>query len=275
MRSIRILSLSLLTAAAFAPSAFAQDYSATDSTTDTASGKHFAVVGGVALLQPKNDPVEGIRKFDGGPAPTLSLSYYINDNWAVELWGAADKFNHRVRGVGNERLGTVEQQPIALSGQYHFGQADNVFRPFVGVGYYESNFSNEDLVAPGVTEHIGLENVQDAELGHLIHPRLVPHGAGIVHQRSDPAQFGVHMMKQRNHFIFDTDIRAHRNRLGTEAANLLEHAVGGFFIGVIVDAEAIALAGSQQCRLGADTTAAPGDDEDFVHACGLLIQPGV
>jgi outer membrane protein len=171
MRSINILSLSLLTAAAFAPSAFAQDYSTTverpagtdyTAANDTASGKHFAVVGGVALLQPKNDPVEGIRKFDGGPAPTLSLSYYINDNWAVELWGAADKFNHRVRGVGNERLGTVEQQPIALSGQYHFGQADNVFRPFVGVGYYESNFSNEDLTAPGVTEHIGLETAKGA-----------------------------------------------------------------------------------------------------------------
>ena len=170
MRKINILTLSLLTSAAFAPAAFAQDYTTTaapaDSSystgTDTASGKHFAVVGGVALLQPKNDPIDGIRKFDGGPAPTLSLSYYINDNWAVELWGAADKFNHRVRGVGNERLGTVEQQPIALSGQYHFGQADNVFRPFVGVGYYESNFSNEDLVAPGVTEHIGLETAKGA-----------------------------------------------------------------------------------------------------------------
>ena len=171
MRTIHTLTLSLLATAAFAPSAFAQDYSTTtQASTDasytdaqeTASGKHFAVVGGVALLQPKNDPVEGVRKFDGGPAPTLSLSYYINDNWAVELWGAADKFNHRVRGVGNERLGTVEQQPIALSGQYHFGQADNVFRPFVGVGYYESNFSNEDLVAPGVTEHIGLETAKGA-----------------------------------------------------------------------------------------------------------------
>ncbi|QNR96880.1 outer membrane beta-barrel protein [Stenotrophomonas sp. 169] len=170
MRKINILTLSLLTSAAFAPAAFAQDYTTTaapaDSSystgTDTASGKHFAVVGGVALLQPKNDPIDGIRKFDGGPAPTLSLSYYINDNWAVELWGAADKFNHRVRGVGNERLGTVEQQPIALSGQYHFGLADNVFRPFVGVGYYESNFSNEDLVAPGVTQHIGLETAKGA-----------------------------------------------------------------------------------------------------------------
>jgi hypothetical protein len=54
MRSIRILSLALLTSAAFAPAAFAQD----SSTTDTASGKHFAVVGGISLLQPKNDPID-------------------------------------------------------------------------------------------------------------------------------------------------------------------------------------------------------------------------
>ncbi|NIJ70339.1 OmpW family outer membrane protein [Xanthomonas sp. 60] len=167
MRTIKILSLSLLTAAAFSPAAFAQDYATTQdysttSTTETASGKHFAVVGGVALLQPKNDPVEGVRKFDGGPAPTVSFSYYINDNFAVELWGAADKFNHRVRGSGNERLGSVEQQPVALSAQYHFGQADNVFRPFVGAGYYESNFSNEQLVAPTTTDHIGLKTAKGA-----------------------------------------------------------------------------------------------------------------
>jgi len=156
MRSIRILSLALLTSAAFAPAAFAQD----SSSTDTASGKHFAVVGGVALLQPKNDPIDGIKKVDGGPAPTVSFSYYINDNWAVELWGAADKFDHRVRGTDGARLGTVEQQPIALSGQYHFGQADNVFRPFVGAGYYESNFSNEDLASD--IGHIGVKTAKGA-----------------------------------------------------------------------------------------------------------------
>ncbi|KAG1166803.1 hypothetical protein G6F35_017987 [Rhizopus arrhizus] len=86
MRSIRILSLALLTSAAFAPAAFAQD----SSSTDTASGKHFAVVGGISLVQPKNDRIDGIKKTDGGPAPTVSFSYYVNDNWAVELWGAAD-----------------------------------------------------------------------------------------------------------------------------------------------------------------------------------------
>ncbi|KAG0926616.1 hypothetical protein G6F31_018330 [Rhizopus arrhizus] len=101
MRSIRILSLALLTSAAFAPAAFAQD----SSSTDTASGKHFAVVGGISLLQPKNDPIDGIKKTDGGPAPTVSFSYYVNDNWAVELWGAADKFDNKFKGPNNVRVG--------------------------------------------------------------------------------------------------------------------------------------------------------------------------
>ncbi|MCD9085777.1 OmpW family outer membrane protein [Stenotrophomonas sp. SY1] len=158
MRSIKILSLATLGALALSSTAFAQDGSG-----DTASGKHFAVVGGVALLQPKSDPIGGIDKFDGGPAPTLSASYYINDNFAVELWGAADKFNHRVRTDGGAKAGSVEQQPIALSAQYHFGAADNTFRPFVGVGYYESNFSNEKI--DGLSDsgnHVGVETAKGA-----------------------------------------------------------------------------------------------------------------
>ncbi len=59
--------------------------------------------------------------------------------------GRCDKFDNKFKGPNNARLGSVEQQPVALSGQYHFGQADNVFRPFVGVGYYQSSFSNEKL----------------------------------------------------------------------------------------------------------------------------------
>ncbi|KHL60999.1 outer membrane beta-barrel protein [Xanthomonas euvesicatoria pv. euvesicatoria] len=171
MRSISILSLAAVSALAIAPSAFAQDTtytgdtSSTSSSTmstsgDTASGKHWSVVGGVALLNPKNNPAPGLD-VDGGPAPTLSASYYINDNWAVELWGAADKFNHRVNADGVGKVGTVEQQPIAISGQYHFGEADNVFRPFVGVGYYESNFSNEKIDAASTTgDHVGLSTAK-------------------------------------------------------------------------------------------------------------------
>lgn len=159
MRTVSILSLAAASAIAFAPSAFAQDAT---STTDTASGKHWAVTGGVTLLQPKDDAGAGIRKIDGGPAPTVSASYYINDNFAVELWGAADKFNHRVRSDAG-KVGTVEQQPIALSAQYHFGQADNVFRPFLGVGYYESNFSNEKVDGlAGAGQHVSLDTAKGA-----------------------------------------------------------------------------------------------------------------
>ena len=158
MRTASILSLAVVSAIAFAPSAFAQDAS----TTDTASGKHWAVTGGVTLLQPKDDAGAGVRKIDGGPAPTVSASYYINDNFAVELWGAADKFDHRVRSDAG-KVGTVEQQPIALSAQYHFGQADNVFRPFVGVGYYESNFSNEKIDGlAGTGQHVSLDTAKGA-----------------------------------------------------------------------------------------------------------------
>ncbi|WP_433853488.1 OmpW/AlkL family protein [Stenotrophomonas nitritireducens] len=160
MRTTKIMSLAVLGALALSPAAFAQDAGTTSA--DTASGKHFAVVGGVTLLQPKSGPADGIDKFDGGPAPTVSASYYFTDNVAVELWGAADKFNHRVRANGG-KVGTVEQQPLALSAQYHFGAADNVFRPFVGAGYYESNFSNEKIDGLDASgDHVGLRTAKGA-----------------------------------------------------------------------------------------------------------------
>ncbi|HEX7802408.1 MAG TPA: OmpW family outer membrane protein [Pseudoxanthomonas sp.] len=161
MSSLRPLSIALLSALAFAPSAFAQDTDSTTtdaSSTQTASGKRIAIVGGGAILQPDSNPTPGLD-IDGGSAPTLSASWYVNDNIAVELWGAADKFNHRVRGPEG-KIGTVEQQPLALSGQYHFRDADAVMRPFVGLGYYESNFSNEDISAGG--PHVGLDTTKGA-----------------------------------------------------------------------------------------------------------------
>jgi outer membrane protein len=159
------LSIALLSAIAIAPTAFAQDTATTDTgavtTTDsngTVSGKRIAIVGGGAILKPDSDPATGLD-IDGGTAPTLSASWYFNDNMALELWGAADKFNHRVRGPQG-KIGTVEQQPIALSGQYHFRDADAVMRPFVGLGYYESNFSNEDISGDGL--HVGLDTAKGA-----------------------------------------------------------------------------------------------------------------
>ena len=155
MKSIRTLTIAL--ASLIAMPALAQD--ATTNTTSDAASKRFAVVGGAAVLKPDRDPAPGL-KIDGDVAPVISASWYATPNIAVELWGAADKFNHRVRADGAGKIGTVDQQPIALSGQYHFGTADQVMRPFVGLGYYESNFSNETIGGDGA--HVGLETAKGA-----------------------------------------------------------------------------------------------------------------
>ena len=155
MKSIRTLTIAL--ASLIAMPALAQD--ATTDTTSDAASKRFAVVGGAAVLKPDRDPAPGL-KIDGDVAPVISASWYATPNIAVELWGAADKFNHRVRADGAGKIGTVDQQPIALSGQYHFGTADQVMRPFVGLGYYESNFSNETIGADGA--HVGMETAKGA-----------------------------------------------------------------------------------------------------------------
>ncbi len=155
MTSIRTLTIAL--ASLIAMPALAQD--ATTDTTSDAASKRFAVVGGAAVLKPDRDPAPGL-KIDGDVAPVISASWYATPNIAVELWGAADKFNHRVRADGAGKIGTVDQQPIALSGQYHFGTADQVMRPFVGLGYYESNFSNETIGGDGA--HVGLETAKGA-----------------------------------------------------------------------------------------------------------------
>jgi len=160
MKYFRHLTFALLGTLAFSPAAFAQDGS------DTASGKRFSVVGGYALSEPTRNPHTdaGRVKLDGDGAATLSASYHINDNIAIEAWGAADKFGHRVRNADGRKLGSVDAQPYALSGQYHFGQADKIVRPFVGLGYYEANYDNETAEPTGALagKRIGVETAKGA-----------------------------------------------------------------------------------------------------------------
>ncbi|MCL1635645.1 outer membrane beta-barrel protein [Luteimonas sp. SX5] len=154
MLSFRNLSIAVAATLAFAPAAFAQDAS------DSAASKRFAVTGGYAHMKPKSDALEnapGKTGFDGGGMPTLSGSWYATDNFAVELWGAADKSEQRVRADG-ANVGSIKQQPVAVSGQYHFGTAGQAIRPFVGLGYYESNVSDEKLNG----QHVGLTTPKGA-----------------------------------------------------------------------------------------------------------------
>lgn len=156
MQSLRFIGLSAAIATLLAaPAAFAQDRA------DTASGKRFSVVASATLLQPDSDPLRGARlDADGDVAPTISATWHINDNIGVELWGAADGFTHRVSGDAG-KIGSVESNPIALSGQYHFGDADNTFRPFVGLGYHYTNISDEKI-ATADGAHVGLTSPKGA-----------------------------------------------------------------------------------------------------------------
>lgn len=145
--------LAVATAAALAglsAPAFAQD---------GASGKKFAVVGGFAHSEPTGDAdVAGLEtEFDGSPAATVGLSYYLNDHVAFEGWGAASKFDHRMR-TDDGKIGTASSQPWALSAQYHFRDGNETVRPFVGLGYYQNNISDEDQdnIGPLAGDHIGI-----------------------------------------------------------------------------------------------------------------------
>lgn len=150
------LTLALLGTLALSPVAIAQDMGAT--------GSRFSVVAGGALSEPTNGATtaSGARvDIDGDVAPTLGASWHVNENVAVEAWGAVDKFGHRIK-VGDAKAGSVNAQPYGVSGQYHFGASDRTVRPFVGLGYYEMNFDDEEAQPGGALagQRIGIETAK-------------------------------------------------------------------------------------------------------------------
>lgn len=75
----------------------------------------------------------------------LTFDYALNDNWTVELI-AATPFSHDVNGrLGLEgaKIGNIKHLPPTLLGQYHFGQAGDKFRAFVGAGVNYTVFFDE------------------------------------------------------------------------------------------------------------------------------------
>lgn len=164
MLSMRHLILSGALALIVAPAAaFAQDADANP--TDTAAGKRVSIVGGYAMSEPTRNPeiAGGRTHLDGEGAPTLGVTYHINDHIGVEAWGA-DKIGHRVSDGSGQKIGEIEAQPYSLSGQYRFGAADNIVRPFVGLGYHQTNYSGEQAQAGGSLDgqRVGVETSKGA-----------------------------------------------------------------------------------------------------------------
>ncbi|MFY8273092.1 OmpW/AlkL family protein [Pseudoalteromonas sp. SSDWG2] len=75
----------------------------------------------------------------------LTFDYAFNDNWTAELI-AATPFSHDVNGragLEGAAIGNIKHLPPTLLGQYHFGQAGDKFRPFIGVGVNYTIFFDE------------------------------------------------------------------------------------------------------------------------------------
>ncbi|MNS84823.1 hypothetical protein D3C72_1186610 [compost metagenome] len=114
-------------------------------------------------------------------------------------------------------------------------------------------------------DDVGLHDLEQAEFGHVLDPALLADGACVVDQRGDRAELFVHALEQLDDFILDTGVGAYGDGLGAQGADLAEDVLGGLIVGVVVDADAVALAGGQQRRGGTDAAAGTGDDDDFLH----------
>ena len=91
-------------------------------------------------------PIGGDVDIDSSVVPELDITYFIRDQWAVELILGVTP--HDVSAVGTAAgdidLGDVTLLPPTLTLQYHFNPEGQV-RPYLGAGINYTTFFNEDL----------------------------------------------------------------------------------------------------------------------------------
>ena len=91
-------------------------------------------------------PIGGDVDIDTSVVPELDITYFVQDNWALELILGVTP--HDVMAVdtaaGDIDLGDVTLLPPTLTLQYHFNPVGQ-YRPYVGAGVNYTHFFNEDL----------------------------------------------------------------------------------------------------------------------------------
>jgi outer membrane protein len=103
-------------------------------------------VGG-SVVAPKSDNHPAVEVEDGYML-TFNGTYFINNNWAVEVL-ASLPFKHDIEAVGGGTVGETKHLPPTVSAQYHFLPDGNI-RPYVGAGLnytflFEEDFDGADL----------------------------------------------------------------------------------------------------------------------------------
>lgn len=81
--------------------------------------------------------------------PEVDVSYFFNNNIAVELILTVPQSQTLTSSVLNRDLGTLKHLPPTLLAQYHFDL--NGFKPYVGAGVNYTRFSSVDLLGGAVT----------------------------------------------------------------------------------------------------------------------------
>ncbi|MFC4729061.1 OmpW/AlkL family protein [Coralloluteibacterium thermophilus] len=212
MRTSKLLALAIGGAVFATPVAFAQNQTGNSMWAyGTSTGHSFNVVGSFAHMDTKSNTgtfAGGAGRVDGANTGTLSLSWLYNDAFGIELWGAVDKFSHDATYNG-VKAATLDSQPLGLSVQFGHNFNDT-FRPFIGLGYHETNYSNERGVGPlegtrvGVTTAKGAMGTIGVDLlagetwfvrtdARYLHsrPSLRLEGTGVGEARLDPWVYSV------------------------------------------------------------------------------------
>lgn len=101
-------------------------------------------------------PIGGQAEIENQIVPELDISYFLSENFAVELILATTPHDVSAvnTAVGNVDLGDVWLLPPTLTAQYHFNPRGD-FRPYIGAGLNYTLFYNED---PGAVTSIDYDN---------------------------------------------------------------------------------------------------------------------
>lgn len=105
------------------------------------------------------DPIGGDVDIDNSIVPELDITYFFQDQWAVELILGVTP--HDVAAVGTAAgdvdLGDVTLLPPTLTVQYHFNPEGSV-RPYAGAGVNFTHFFDESLPSGSALTSIDYDN---------------------------------------------------------------------------------------------------------------------
>jgi outer membrane protein len=112
--------------------------------------------GGVAVVAPKSDN-SPLVNVDEGYSPSIMLTYFLSDNWAIDVLGSLP-FKHDINLNGGGKVGETKHLPPTVSLQYHFLPQGAVFRPYVGAGVNFTLFFDEATTGALAGSNLKLDN---------------------------------------------------------------------------------------------------------------------